>query len=44
MYSDKIPTGQAVGVAFENTTFEEILVIEAVMVIRQAVINECKES
>ena len=44
VYSDEIPKGQAVGVAFENATSEERLVIEAAMSIRRAVIDGFKES
>ncbi|GFO35739.1 hypothetical protein PoB_006224400 [Plakobranchus ocellatus] len=44
VYSREIPTGQAVGVAFENATSEERTVIEAAMVIRCAVHDGCNES
>ncbi|GFN85668.1 hypothetical protein PoB_001217400 [Plakobranchus ocellatus] len=44
VYSHEIPTGQTVGVAFENAISEERTVIEAAMVIRHADLDRCKES
>ncbi|GFS21870.1 hypothetical protein ElyMa_003349200 [Elysia marginata] len=44
VYSDEIPTGQAIGAAFENATSEERTVIEAATVIRRAVQDGLNES
>lgn len=44
VYSDEIPTGQAIGAAFENATSNERTVIEAAVIIRRAVQDGLNES